>query len=187
MDAEVTVRDMMTREYVGVSESDTVLGAVQLMRSEGVGSVVVLRGSDPVGIMTESDVLDLVAAEGDPSDTPVSEVMTSPVVSMNADRSLADAAGTMARQDIRRIVITRDGELAGMLTERDVISASASPSSIVPSRERELDETELEGTLETNGGDAEYSGQSICEVCGTLTRSLENVNGQLVCVDCREY
>nr|WP_255679304.1 CBS domain-containing protein [Haladaptatus salinisoli] len=178
----------MTREYVGVSESDSVLGAVQLMRSEGVGSVVVLRGSDPVGIMTESDVLNLVAEEGDPADTAVSEVMTSPVVSMNADRSLADAAGTMARQDIRRIVVTRGGELAGILTERDVISASASPSSIVRGREREPDETELSGTVEANGsGDAEYAGQSICEVCGTLTRDLTNVNGQLVCADCRDF
>ncbi|WP_227374055.1 CBS domain-containing protein [Haladaptatus halobius] len=187
MDAEVTIRDMMTREYVGVSESDSVLGAVQLMRAEGVGSVVVLRGSDPVGIMTESDVLDLVAEEGDPADTTVSEVMTSPIVSMNADRSLADAAGTMARQDIRRVIVTRDGELVGILTERDVISASASPSSIVSTREREPDETELRGTVEVNGGDAEYAGQSICEVCGTLTRDLTNVNGQLVCADCREY
>ncbi len=186
MDAEVTVRDMMTREYVGVSESDSVLGAVQLMRSEGVGSVIVLRGSDPVGIMTESDVLDLVADEGDPAEATVADVMTSPVVSMRADRSLADAAGTMAQQGIRRIVIIRDGELVGVLTERDVISASASPPSISSNREQELDDTELGKTMETNGGD-EYGGQSICEVCGKLTRELTNVNGQLVCADCREF
>lgn len=187
MDAEITIRDMMTREYVGVSESDSVLGAVQLMQSEGVGSVVVLRGREPVGIMTESDVLGLVADEQDPNELTVADVMTSPVVSMRADRSLADAAGMMAQQGIRRIIVTRDDELVGVLTERDVISASASPSSISSSREPDVDDTELGGAMETNGGDDEYTGQSICEVCGKLTRELTNINGQLVCTDCREF
>ncbi|WP_327052705.1 CBS domain-containing protein [Halomicrococcus gelatinilyticus] len=192
MEGEVTVRDVMTREYVGVSESDAVLGAVRLMRSEGTGSVVVLRGSEPVGIMTESDVLDLVAEEADPAETTVAEVMSSPVVSMNADRSLADAAGTMAHQDIRRIVVTEGGELVGVLTERDVISASASPSSIGSFTGRETTEptdatTPIEGSANTDGGDAAYANQGICEVCGSLTRELTNVNGQLVCADCREF
>ncbi|WP_049970268.1 CBS domain-containing protein [Haladaptatus cibarius] len=187
MDAEVTIRDMMTREYVGVSESDSVLGAVQLMQTEGVGSVVVLRGREPVGIMTESDVVGLVADERDATETTVADAMTSPVVSMRADRSLADAAGVMAQQGIRRLVVTRDDEMVGLLTERDVISASASPSSITSSPEPEVSDAELVGTMETNGGDTEYEGQSICEVCGKLTRELANVNGQLVCTDCREY
>ncbi|WP_433623430.1 CBS domain-containing protein [Halomicrococcus sp. NG-SE-24] len=191
MEGEVTVRDVMTREYVGVSESDTVLGAVQLMQSEGVGSVVVLRGSEPVGIMTESDVLDLVAEERDPASTTVSEVMTSPVVTTGADRSLADAAGTMTHQEIRRIVVTEDEELVGVLTERDVISASTSPSSINSHQGHEPTETAgatpVERPANTDGGDTEYANQSICEVCGSLTHALTNVNGQLVCSDCRDF
>ncbi|GKZ12471.1 signal transduction protein [Haladaptatus sp. W1] len=192
MDAEVIVRDVMTREYVGVSESDTVLGAVRLMSDEGVGSVVVLRGREPVGIMTEADVLSLVADEEDPKETTVSEAMSKPVISMRPDRSLADAAGMMAQQGIRRIIITgADDELLGVLTERDVISASASPPSITRSNERERErqaaDTELGGRMETNGGDSEYTNQSICEVCGALTHDLTNVNGQLVCADCRDF
>jgi CBS domain-containing protein len=188
MDAEVIVRDVMTREYVGVSESDTVLGAVRLMSDEGVGSVVVLRGREPVGIMTEADVLSLVANEENPKETTVSEAMTKPVVSIPPDRSLADAAGMMAQQGIRRIIVTgADDELLGVLTERDVISASASPSSITRTNERDIDEAELSGRMETNGGDSKYANQSICEVCGSLTHDLSNVNGQLVCADCRDF
>jgi formylmethanofuran dehydrogenase subunit E len=41
-------------------------------------------------------------------------------------------------------------------------------------------------TVEAESRDPEYSDQSICEVCGTLARELANVNGQLVCQDCRE-
>lgn len=188
MDAEVIVRDVMTREYVGVSESDSVLGVVRLMHDEDVGSVVVLRGREPVGILTERDVLGLVANEKDPSETTVSEAMSEPIISMQPDRRLADAAGLMAQQGIRRVLVMgTDEELLGVLTERDVISASSSPSSISRSQERDLDDAELAGRMKANGGESEYENQSICEVCGALTRDLTNVNGQLVCADCREF
>lgn len=209
MEGEVTVRDVMTRDYVGVSESDTVLGAVRLMDEDGVGCVVVLRGSDPVGIMTESDVLSLIADEGDPAETEVSAVMSEPVVSVNADRGLSDAAGTMSREDIRRLVVTNDEELVGVLSERDVISASASLSGVPQFREGSPGEvgggpsgseplasnsaggervgSETVGSLAEEDEDRyEYSDRSICETCGTLSRELTNVNGQLICTDCRE-
>lgn len=203
MESEVTVRDVMTREYVGVSESDTVLGAVKLMRREGTGSVVVLRGSDPVGIMTESDVLDLVAAEGSPSETTVDEIMSNSVISMEGDRGLSDAAGTMSRNDIRRIPVTDEGELVGVLTERDVISASASLSGPPSPRGESAENVERVGVGTTdvgasdvteepvgngeisNEGRTGYSDRSICETCGTLSHELTNVNGQLICADCR--
>jgi CBS domain-containing protein len=202
MESEVTVRDVMSREYVGVSESDTVLGAVGLMDEEGVGSVVVLRGSEPVGIMTESDVLGVVADEDEPADTPVSDVMSEPLVSVEADRGLADAAGTMSREDIRRIIVEEDGELLGLLDERDIISASASLSGVPSLRngpravardpaadaplESEPIGAEPVGGAADNGDSGEYSDRSICETCGTLSRELSNVNGQLICADCRD-
>jgi CBS domain-containing protein len=204
MEGEVTVRDVMTRDYVGVSESDSVLGAVRLMDQDGVGCVVVLRGSEPVGIMTESDVLSLIADERDPAETDVSAVMSEPVVSVNADRGLSDAAATMSREDIRRLIVTNDDELLGVLSERDVISASASLSGVSHLREESMGEagneplgsnplggepigSETVGSATEEDEDRyEYSDRSICETCGTLSRELTNVNGQLICTDCRE-
>lgn len=190
MEGDVMVRDLMSREYVGVSESDTVLGAVQLMRDDEVGSVVVLRGSDPVGIVTEWDVLTLVADEVDPAETTVESVMSSPVLSIPADSAIAEAAGTMSRQNIRRMLVTNDDDIVGVLTERDIIAASASLSGLSSVRSTETEvkpepgpagEQTVEGTTATT-----YSSQSICEVCGSLTRDLSNFNGQLICSDCRE-
>src|SRR6056297_2143249 len=208
MEGEVTVRDVMTREYVGVSESDTVLGAVKLMHEEEAGCVVVLRGSDPVGIVTESDVLALVADERDPADVAVSSVMSEPVVSVHADRALSDAAARMSREDIRRLAVTNDGDLVGVLSERDVIAASASLSGVPSVAEGSPGDVGTEGSLGdvgTTGGVTgepaaggaarttgeegdryEYSDRSICETCGTLSRELSNVNGQLICADCRD-
>ncbi len=194
----MTVRDVMTREFVGVSESDTVLGAVKLMDEEDAGYVVVLRGSQPVGIVTESDVLELVADERDPADVAVSAVMSDPVVSVDVDRALSDAAATMSREDIRRVAATSEGELVGVLSERDLIAASASLSGARTAREEAPDDVAFSNAGGTSmgagsaGGDArdeadryEYADRSICETCGTLSRELANVNGQLICADCR--
>lgn len=185
MEGDVTIRDVMSREYVGVSESDSVRGAVQLMRDEREGSVVVLRGTDPVGILTEWDILGLITDDSNPEDTTVSEVMSTPVVSMDANRSMADAAAKMSKKNIRRILVTNDEEIVGVLTERDIISASASLAATSVQDVNPLEVTAEPAASETPGGD-EYSSQGICEVCGSLTRDLANFNGQLICSNCRE-
>ncbi|SFB95495.1 CBS domain-containing protein [Halobiforma haloterrestris] len=128
MESELSVKEVLTTEYVGVSESDSVQGAVKLMREERAGAVLVVRGTDPVGIMTEWDVLGLVAEEHDPAETTVGEVMTTPVISVSSDRSLSDAANLMARENIRNVVVEdeTDGEVLGLVTQRDVIAAAGS-------------------------------------------------------------
>ncbi|WP_306057804.1 CBS domain-containing protein [Natronococcus wangiae] len=199
MESELSVRDVLTTEYVGVSESDPVLGAVRLMREERSGCVLVVRGSEPVGIMTEWDVLGLVDDERDPAETTVGEIMTSPVISIGADWSLADAATTMGRQNIRNLVVESDDGILGVLTQRDVIAAAGSfQGTTSPASEsnesllettRPIDETarsneDVDTQLLPNGGD-EFSTQGVCEVCGSLVDSLWDANGQLVCSDCR--
>ncbi|ELY85709.1 CBS domain-containing protein [Natrialba taiwanensis] len=206
MESELSVRDVLTTEYVGVSESDTVQDAVTLMREEHTGCVLVVRGANPVGIMTEWDVLGLVAAGRDPAETTVGEAMTTPVITIEPARSVTDAATIMARENIRNLVVERDTELRGVVTQRDVIAAAGSfqatmtpprttdpESSAVADQDRgdeRLAATTPRGELDTqtqlqpNGGD-EYSTQGVCESCGSLADELWDANGQLVCTDCR--
>ncbi|WP_254523155.1 CBS domain-containing protein [Natrinema caseinilyticum] len=200
MESELSVGDVLTTDYIGVSESDTVLGVVRLMRAERASCTLVVRGTEPVGIVTEWDVLGLVADESDPAETTVGAVMTTPVITVNPDRSLTDVATTMARENIRNVVVETEDGIAGVVTQRDVIAAAGSFQSTVAAarsseppidRERELAEPasarvtpEAEGRLVPNGGD-EYTTQGVCEACGSLADSLWDANGQLVCADCR--
>ena len=199
MESELSVRDVLTTEYVGVSESDTVLGAVDLMREERSSCVLVVRGTDPIGIMTEWDVLGLVADERDPAETTVDEIMTTPVITASPDRSLSDVATTMGRQDVRNIVVEQNDDVLGVVTQRDVIAAAGSfQGTVAPSRsgnpamdtDPPIDNPgtpavePAEEELLPNGGD-EFSTQGVCEACGSLTDSLRDANGQLVCPECR--
>ncbi|MHC3437745.1 CBS domain-containing protein [Natrialbaceae archaeon A-gly3] len=189
METELSVRDALTKEYVGVNESDTLLDVVRLMRRERSGCALVLRGSEAVGIVTEWDVLDLVAEEGDAGETTVGEVMSTPVQTIGADRSLTDAADVMTRENFRNLVVEDDSGLLGVLTQRDVIAVAGSfqPTTMTSSPGQGVSAASTpsadEGMI-PNGGD-EYTTQSVCEACGSLAESLFESNGQLLCADCR--
>lgn len=179
MDETVTVRDVMDRSYVGVNEADPVVGAARLMREEGVDSALVLRGSDPVGVLRADDIVSLVAAEEDPDDVTVGEVMSTGTVSVAADSPVEDAVDAIAENGLRRVIV-RDGEdVAGVLSEHDVVTAHTVLST--PDTPREAPTATAPG-LESEV----YGSQGVCEVCGSLTRNLTEYNGQLVCADCRD-
>lgn len=200
MESELSVRDVLTADYVGVSESDSVRGAVALMRDERTSCALVVRGAEPVGIVTEWDVLGLVADDRDPGETTVGDVMTTPVITVSPDWSLTDVATTMARQDIRNVVVEDERGIVGLVTQRNVIAAAGSfQATMTPARssESQVDHErtgaepaavrapdDADTQLLPNGGD-EYTTQGVCETCGSLTDALWDANGQLVCSDCR--
>ncbi|NHN40565.1 CBS domain-containing protein [Halorubellus sp. JP-L1] len=192
MNADVSIRDVAARNFVGVTETDSVSGAAKLMYDDDASSAVVLRGSEPVGIVTERDVVGLVAEDGDPTNTEVSVIMSDPVVTVDAAESLDVAADRMGSETIRHLVVTDDDELFGVLSANDVLGARAagSPTGSKSGTEPTAGDLIQNGGMElvddrsTPGADATYDPQSICEVCGALSDSLTDRNGQLVCDNC---
>jgi len=182
MKDNVTLREVMSREFVGVGESDPVAGAASLMDAEGATVAVVLRGSEPMGVLAARDVLAVVAAGDRPYETPAADAMSAPPTTLAADESLTDAVAAMADRDAGHVVVLDDGDGAGRVDARDVSTATASLTGAAePVTGHDPD---VEGYVEN---DTEFANQSICEVCGGLTPDLANVNGQLVCTDCREF
>lgn len=190
MHGDVSVRDVMTREYVGVSESDPVLETVELLVGEGTQTAVVLRGVDPIGLLTPADIFEVLANGLDPAETAVAERMTDDPPTVSPDQSVPEAADMLAAVGVESLLVLDNGDAAGILTARDLVAASQLSSEATPSYAEEpatptasLDQDEPNGGGET--GEA-YSSQSICEACGSLTRDLADVNGQLLCIDCRD-
>ncbi|MFB6153325.1 MAG: CBS domain-containing protein [Halodesulfurarchaeum sp.] len=178
----LSVRDLLTRDFVGVSEADSVRGAVALMRESHEIGAVVLRGSEAVGTVSALDVLDAVAGGEDLDETEVRDVMQADPPSIDVDTSLGEAASLLSRTRGGILVVTGEDGVLGVITTRDLASVSWEPAEVeepvsaeVQSEERRTESTPAES----------YSNQSICEACGSLSRNLMNVNGQLLCPDCR--
>lgn len=174
MNGNVTVSDVMTREFVGASEADEVLDTVALMLEERAECAVVLRGAEPVGLLAERDVLRLIVEGRDPATATVDEAMSPEPARIEPGASAAAAAERLSTLDARHLVVWNEG-VDGLLTERDLVTAAT----IEPAPEATVDVAPA-----AVGGT--YSSQSICETCGSLTRDLVDIHGQLLCPDCRD-
>jgi signal-transduction protein with cAMP-binding, CBS, and nucleotidyltransferase domain len=118
------VGDVAEKDLLVLDESTTVAEAVKAMREKGVSSVFVSRKDKKnlVGIVTERDVLYRVVADNKgPFKVTLKEVMSSPLVTIADGATVRDAITVMRKKGIRRIAVTRAGEVAGMITLKSVI------------------------------------------------------------------
>ena len=185
MEPDATVREVMNREYLGVSESDTVDETASMMLDDGAEVVVVVRGSEPVGIMTERDALAAVV-EGS-QDAAVADAMTPSVPTVPPDASVQEAAAEMSTRDTQRLVVSDGDRPVGVVSEHDLITTS--PFATPPDATGDPDLAVAGHPGERAGeGSAEHAfeDQSICEACGSFARDLAQFNGQLLCGDCRD-
>lgn len=116
------VRAFMTRGVLTVGSSDTVIEASKTMAELDIGSLVVMDEKEPVGIITERDILaKVVAAEKSPKKLQVSEVMSSPIISVDADMTISEALSVMGEKGIKHLVVKDEGEVVGMFSLANVV------------------------------------------------------------------
>ncbi len=120
----LVVRDIMATEVITIDENASVREAAKLMSEKNVGCLVVLRDSEPVGIITERDILVRVVAEGkDPDAVRVGWVMSSPIIKGRPDMTIEEAARLMTSKRIKKLPIFEGGRLVGIITLTDLVSA----------------------------------------------------------------
>jgi len=115
-----TVKEIMKPE-LSIDVHKTVLEAAKLMKTTNRGSLTVVDGKITVGIITERDFLTRIVAENLPHDTPVIRVMSSPLVTIDADTPIKDAARIMCERKIRRLPVVEGGALVGIIVSADVL------------------------------------------------------------------
>ncbi len=119
----ILVRDVMTKEPRVVRRDTSVQEVVATMNKFDISSVIVVEQKRPVGIVTHKDIISkLVQARIPPDAVTAREVMTTPVVTINEEASIEEAAGLMAKKHIKKLVVTRNSnEIAGIITSSDLV------------------------------------------------------------------
>ena len=119
---ERKIRDVMTPNPRTVEPSTPVQEAAKLMRDEDVGPVPIVENGTITGIVTDRDIVLNVVAEGsDPSSTPVSQIASRDLVTVDPEQSLDEALRLMAQHQVRRLpVVEEDGKLVGIVAQADV-------------------------------------------------------------------
>ena len=118
------VENLMSESLVSVKVGSSLSDAVRAMVEKEIGSVLISRGREVVGILTERDVLKRFCLEPQCGEISVDEVMTSPLISIDGHASIGRAADLMAGKKIRRLLVTVDGEIRGIVTERDILRST---------------------------------------------------------------
>lgn len=120
MPVETIARDRT--ELVTVSPDDSIGDVAAIMRDEMVGSAIVERDSEPVGILTDRDLTIEVLAEGkDPSGMTARDVMTPDPATADVDDGVFELCELMREQGVRRMPVVDDGKLVGIVTLDDLI------------------------------------------------------------------
>nr|MBA2298422.1 CBS domain-containing protein [Actinomycetota bacterium] len=115
-----TVRDTMTANPTTVEPGTTAKDAARTMKSENVGSLPILENDRLVGVITDRDLALRVLAEGKDPETPVGEIASKDVVTVDPQQSVEEAARLMAEHQLRRLpVCEEDGKLVGILAQAD--------------------------------------------------------------------
>lgn len=119
------VRDFMSKDVKTVRTDATVKEAVSKMNKFKIGSIIVIEGKRPVGIITERDILErIVEPCMEPTAVKAKEIMSNPIVSSSPEVSIEDAARLMATEKIKKLAVIENGKLAGIVTSMDLMRKS---------------------------------------------------------------
>ena len=142
----MSIGALCNREVVVTGRDTSIADAAQLMRREHVGDLVVVDGTEPVGLVTDRDiVVEVIAAGLDPETVTVMDVVTAAPELVEEDTDFWDALARMRRQGIRRLPIVNDrGNLVGIFTLDDALElVGEALDNLVALVSREIDRERL--------------------------------------------
>jgi len=179
--SRLLVRDVMSSPVITTQEDAPANKVAELMDKQGLGCIIVTgKGAKPLGIITERDLVGRVLAKNvKPDALKAKEVMTSPLITIEPDETISEAARRMSRLNIRRLGVIYKGQLIGLLSSKDILAVM--PELLETIQEHALIEGEnrAQEAAEESTPTAGY-----CDRCGSWSDDLKEVNGEFLCEDC---
>jgi CBS domain-containing protein len=178
---KMLVKDVMTSPVVTIGEKETIYKAAQLMSKQDVGCIVVVdKNNKPVGILTEKDMVTRVLAKNQvPNRIRAGKAMTTPLITIDPDTTLAEAARKMSRLNVRRLGVVYKGNLEGVISSKDILAVTPELLEIIQERAK----IEKEPAEEEPPEPQPLAGY--CDHCGRWSDALKEVEGMLICEECQ--
>jgi len=115
-------KDIMTENVVSVKKDTPIYKALELLAKHDISGIPVVREDMIlVGVLSEKDVLSLFYAHEDEEEKTVSDFMTQPAVHFDENESLLDVCDCLANNYFRRVPVTSQGKLVGIISRKDII------------------------------------------------------------------
>lgn len=130
----------MRTDFPTVDADENAWAAAKLMKERNTGSLIVTVNGEPRGIVTERDMLfKIVAADLPPAHIQVRKIMSSPLITVDADTPIRKALEIMTDRHIRHLLVTEKEKTVGLITQRAMIGESVKPPGSLPQLESLID------------------------------------------------
>ncbi len=172
------VIDAMTTRPITAAAEDSLHAVARLMKEKKVGSVLLKRGEELAGIVTEFDLVRKAMVEAmDVQKTPVSRIMTpaSEMATAGPGMDVFDALNLMRELDVRHLPVLDDGNLVGFITVKDILRIEPELFDLIVDK-YEIREAHRKPVAEFKQGE--------CNLCGNFSNRLSTIRGLLVCSSC---
>ncbi|MCJ8306309.1 MAG: CBS domain-containing protein [Nitrosopumilus sp.] len=123
--SSILVKDIMTTALISVNLTTTTFQIAKMMDQGGIGAIIVKDNDGPVGIITDRDFAVKIAANNLPSDTPVEQIMSAPLITINHSEPISAAAEMMSSKKIRKLAVSDNGKIVGLITSTDLVNQLA--------------------------------------------------------------
>lgn len=174
---KIIVSEVMSKNPLILDKDTPLIEGVKLMVSRGISTIIVSEHSNPIGIVTDRDiVVKVVARNLDPNAVKLEDIMTKPLIVIDKNETLEKASYLMSKKKIRKLPIVDKNKIIGILSENDVVKIA--PDLLIIAEEKEHETNE-----EKNYESEKFAGK--CELCGQYSTELTYYKGQLVCPECK--
>lgn len=119
--AHTFVKDVMINDLATLDVSTTIKDAAKLMDEKNIGCIIVTKNQSPVGILTERDFVKRITAKEKPLSTVLEEVMSSPLIEIDSNETVWEAAQIMKINNIHKLPVKKDNHIIGIVTTTDLV------------------------------------------------------------------
>lgn len=119
------VNQIMSENVLTVEKSTSLQDAAQDMKKLGVGCAIITENNKPLGIVTERDFVTKIAAEGRPLFTEISEVMSSPLITIDPEETIWEASDIMREKLIHKLPVKENEKIIGIVTTTDIVKIAS--------------------------------------------------------------
>lgn len=168
-----SVKDVMRKNIVAISEKDSIKKAAQVMKNNDIGSVIILDSRKTVkGIVTKTDIVYKFVAQGNDS---LKSVMTKKIITISPNDNIEKAAEIMAKNHVEKLLVSEKSRIVGIISATDILKTEPGMHTIL------FEMLKRKGAF----GGIQESQFGTCESCGNYSDDLKEYNGVFVCAECR--
>jgi CBS domain-containing protein len=120
----ILVRDIMSVDVKTVKANSSVEEVVRKMKQFDLGSIIVVQGNKPIGIITKGDILTKIVQAGlNPSEVKAEQIMSTPLITIEKDAAVEEAAKIMTKKKVKSLPVVQGEQLIGIVTATDIVSS----------------------------------------------------------------